>query len=153
MKITLEGHGTCDLSISSNNYTIKNEILNLFDTNEITFDLNCIFDSATFVLKQNNVVVDSLTKNMTLGLIMPMKNNFTILTNSLFNVLDASPFGGIDISIEDDSRIFNGNLFHSFHNPLGAILTATQSQIMYGSSRGNIKAQLTSPSATFMSFT
>ena len=153
VKITLDGHGTCDLSISSNNYTIKNESLNLFDTNEITFDLNCIFDSATFVLKQNNVVVDSSIKNMTLGLIIPMKNNFTIITNSLFNALDNSPFNGIDISIEDDSRTLNGNLFHSSHNPLGAILTATQSQIMYGYSQGHVKAQFTSPSATFMSFT
>ena len=153
VKITLEGHGTCDLSISSNNYTIKNEILNLFDTKEITFDLNCIFDSATFVLKQNNVVVDSSIKNMTLGLIIPMKNTFTIITNSLFNALDNSPFNGIDISIEDDSRTLNGNLFHSSHNPLGAILTATQSQIMYGYSQGHVKAQFTSPSVTFMSFT
>jgi len=153
VKITLAGHGTCDLSVSSNNYTIKNESLNLFDTNEITFDLNCIFDSATFVLKQNDVVVDLSIKNMILGLIIPMKKKFTIITNSLFNALDTSPFNGIDITIEDDSRTLNGNLFHSSHNPLGAILCATQSQIMYGSSQGNMKAQLISPSATFMSFT
>ena len=82
-----------------------------------------------------------------------MKNNFTIITNSLFNALDTSPFNGIDITIEDDSRTLNGNLFHSSHNPIGAILSATQSQIRYGSSRGNMKAQFTSSSATFMSFT
>jgi hypothetical protein len=146
IKILLRGHGVCDLSISSNNYTIKNESnLNLFDTNEITMNLNCIFDSATFVLTQNDLVVDSLTKSMTLGLVIPMKNNFTIITNSLFNALDTSPFSGIDISIEDDSRILNGNLFHSSHNPLGAILSATQNQIVYGISTGILKVQLTHP--------
>jgi hypothetical protein len=145
VKITLGGHGTCDLSISSNNYTIKNESLNLFDTNEITFDLNCIFDSVTFVLKQSNVVVDSSIKNMTLGLILSMTNNFTIITNSLFNALDTSPFNGIDITIEDDSRTLNGNLFHSTRHPLGAIISATQNEVVYGVSTGILKVQLTSP--------
>ena len=146
VKITLDGHGTCVLSITSNNYTIKNESsLNLFDTNEITMNLNCIFDSATFVLTQNDLVVDSLTKSMTLGLVIPMKNNFTIITNSLFNALDTSPFSGIDITIEDGSRILNGNLFHSLHNPSGAIKSATQNHVFYGLSTGILKVELSSP--------
>ena len=154
IKITLGGHGTCDLSISSDNYLIKNANLNLFETNELTIDLNCIFNSASFLLKQNETVVDSLTKSMTLGLIMPMKTKFNIITNSLFHPFEMTPFQGIDITIEDDlARVLDGNLFHSSHNPLGAILSATQSQIMYGSARGNIKAQFTSPSVTFLSFT
>jgi hypothetical protein len=154
VKITLGGHGMCDISISSNDYIIKNDNLNLFDTNEFTFDLNCIFDSATFVVKQKNVVVDSSVKNMTLGLVLPMKKNFSILTNSIFNALDTIPFDGIGITIDDDSRILNGNLFHSIDSPDGTILSAAQTQILYGTSSGLLKVQLTHPNTPmFVSFT
>ena len=115
--------------------------------------LNCIFDTAVFVLKQNNAIVDSSSKTMTLGLILPMKNHFNVTTNSQFSVLNLSPFTGINITIQDDlTRILDGNLFHSKSNPLGAILSATENQISYGISRGILKTQLTSP-AVFLSFT
>ena len=146
IKVRISGHGTCELLISSsNNYTIKNESLNLFKTNELIIDLNCIFDSATFVLTQNDLVVDSLTKNMTLGLVMPMNNRFNIITNTSFNAFNMVPFHGMDIKIEDGSRILNGNLFHSLHHPLGAIKSATQNHVFYGLSTGILKVELSSP--------
>ena len=146
VKITLGGYGRCSLSIFSNNYIIKNESLNLFESNELIFDLTCVFDSATFVLKQNDVVVDSLTKSMTLGLVIPMREDFNVITNTSFNLFDTSPFSsGVYITIEDGSRILNGNLFHSFHNPVGAIKSATQNHVFYGLSTGILKVELSSP--------
>ncbi len=152
IRVIVGGHGSCELSISSNNYAIKNTTFNLFETNETIINLNCIFDSAAFVLKQNDAIVDSVSKNMTLGLILPMQNHFNVTTNSQFSALDFSPFTGINITIHDDLRILDGNLFHSKSNPLGAILSATENTISYGISRGSLKTQLTSP-AVFLSFT
>jgi hypothetical protein len=146
VKITLGGSGRCVLSIFSNNYIIKNESLNLFEANELIFDLTCVFDSATFVLTQNDLVVDSLTKSMTLGLVIQMREDFNVITNASFNLFDTSPFSsGVYITIEDGSRILNGNLFHSLHNPLGAIKSATQNHVFYGLSTGILKVELSSP--------
>ena len=152
INMTFGGHGTCDLIISSHDFIIHNCNLNLFERSDIQIDLNCLFDSATFVLQRKGVIIDSLTKAMNHGLVLPMKHTFNIKTNLLFNALNTTPFEGISITIQNDIRTLNGNLFHSSQTPLGAILSATENVVYYGTSSGNLKSNLTSV-VGFISFT
>ena len=152
--ISLGGHGNCELLISSNNYEIYNGSVNLFEQSQVEIALSCVFDIANFTLRRNGVVLHSVLETMNVGLVLPMKRTFDITTNTHFDALQTTPFAGIVISIQDDTRdvTLDGNKFHSNENPLGAILSARQNFINYGTSTGKLTTNLIDGVNAFISF-
>lgn len=143
--VALGGHGACEIFIASNGFVIQNKYLNLFSQNEIQIDLNCVFGSASFILKKEGVIVDSRTELMNVGLILPMKEYFNILTTSAFDSLNTIPFADFNITIQHDDNTndtLNGNLFHSKQTPRGAIISATNDSIQFGTTKGVMKVTL-----------
>tara|TARA_Y100001936_G_C16092553_1_gene687787 strand:- start:171 stop:6371 length:6201 start_codon:yes stop_codon:yes gene_type:complete len=153
--INLGGHGRCDLLISTNNYQFHSSSHNLFEESQIKIDLSCIFDIANFTLQKNGVVLQTVSKQMEFGLVLPMKQKFNIITNSHFDALQIAPFSGILIHIQDDTHntTFDGNMFHSNENPSGAIISASQNFINFGTSTGSLKTSLLNAANTFVLFT
>jgi hypothetical protein len=155
MNVTFAGHGNCELIIHPNNYPnnhiIQESNINLFTQNQLQIKLSSIFHSATLILKQNNTLVHSKTVTMNLGLILPMKNHFTLIGNFSFHPFSVVPFNGMNMTIKDNHLDLDGNLFHSTQTPIGAILSATESSIHYGTNKGNLKINLTH-TADFVSF-
>ena len=153
--INLGGHGSCNLQISSNNYEIYHDSVNLFEQSQVEIALSCVFDVANFTLQRNGVVLHSVSETMNVGLVLPMKRTFNITTNTHFDALQTTPFAGITINIQDDTRnvTLDGNKFHSNENPLGAILSARQNFVNYGTSTGTLTTNLMDGVNAFVSFT
>ena len=130
MLISLGGHGTAELSVTTGDLVIHRSDVDLYSTSSVEVALGVAFRSALVRLTQGAHVADHLVE-MHKGLVLPLKSRLRVL-GAEFDPASPRPFAGVRLEAQTALGAFDANAFHSPGTPRGCVVSAEAGAVTLG---------------------